>query len=292
MTSRRPAPGRHDVRWPTAWPRRKHPLLIVGFGFLLAVAVALPIAGVNALGDGDPRSVVFIAGTPLFLGVGLLGLSKYGGVRHRAQAVRSAAGRSGTAGLVFRYSSVQAWSQLCVIVGALALFVGFAVVDLAQLEPDPGGSSDIPSFLITVPFAVYFLLTLVSVIRGGLARGRLVLSPDGVYHRSWMFEVYAPWSAIWWVRPVDGGRGGPWVRLLTHPDAELRSRRTSRMWNQIEYKELPSVVVPAQQLPLDPAVLYHGLHFYAANPAMRAELGDRRGVERFREGNFPPAPVS
>jgi hypothetical protein len=41
--------------------------------------------------------------------------------------------------------------------------------------------------------------------------------------------------------------------------------------------------IPAVALGPDPALLYHALRFYHANPVARAELADGRGLVRLRE---------
>lgn len=65
----------------------------------------------------------------------------------------------------------------------------------------------------------------VEVLRGGIRRGALLLTPDGIRQRGWTIESYLPWVSVAGVHAVHHGFPEIWV--LGTPAAAWARRRTS-----------------------------------------------------------------
>lgn len=198
-----------------------------------------------------------------------------------ATRTRADAGRVPEAsGLGFRYG--EALTRM--FVGAQVVSVGFFLVLVALLWPR--GTHEVDAFALgfLVFGALVFLLPAIEILRGGLARGVVVLTPEQVIHRSWMFDSWCSWDDVLAVEPV-------W--LFADRDVRVRVRRESgapkgmrrRAWvlaQQPEARFAPDLLINTAYIPVHPDLLLGTVRFYAENPDRRSELGTQVAVDRVR----------
>ena len=140
-----------------------------------------------------------------------------------------------------------------------------------------------PCYWLTALVAMTWIVLVVIVPRRRIVRGRVVLSPAGVFHRSLGFEHFVPWYAVFAVAAEEAG--SPLVVAKAFPSEATRVRRTTRVAKQQEYQLIPYLVVRGRWLAVDPALLYHTLRYYHAHPEARSELATEAGLRRIRGGN-------
>jgi hypothetical protein len=156
--------------------------------------------------------------------------------------------------------------------------------------PSRTPSLDTPSLtggvglMLLLVWVGWLFWVLVEIVGRRVARGRLVVSPDGIYHRSHTFEHFVPWDAVITLHAVQSP-GGPLIMATALPSHATRTRRTAWIGKQDEFKQLPYLVVRGRFLAVDPAVAYHSLRYYHAHPESRAELLTPAGEQRIRSGN-------
>ncbi|WP_239010477.1 MULTISPECIES: hypothetical protein [Rhodococcus] len=122
------------------------------------------------------------------------------------------------------------------------------------------------------------------VLRGGIRRGALLLTPDGIRQRGWTIESYLPWVSVAGVHAVHHGFPEIWV--LGTPAAAWARRRTSRLFRLDRLPREPVIEVDSRKFDGDPVLLYRMLDFYARNPQARAELGSAAAAERVHRGDL------
>ncbi|MPY79349.1 MAG: hypothetical protein GEV04_12845 [Actinophytocola sp.] len=183
--------------------------------------------------------------------------------------------------MVIPYSRGLALSYLVMCVAAFALFLFVAVVAVIVVVGDPDAAMVI-TMAVSLGFAGYLGWTLVEMSRKRLLRGDVVLTKQGVWHRSWAFESYQPWDGTASVSPGD--MKGQLITLARVSNSQPHIVRRSRIWNQPEYKLAPHTAIRGLYLAVDPALALHALRFYHENPAARAELGTEAAVRRLQAG--------
>ncbi|AXY51477.1 hypothetical protein QM787_23380 [Rhodococcus ruber] len=118
----------------------------------------------------------------------------------------------------------------------------------------------------------------VEVLRGGIRRGALLLTPDGIRQRGWTIESYLPWVSVAGVHAVHHGFPEIWV--LGTPAAAWARRRTSRLFRLDRLPPEPVIEIDSRKFDCDPVLLFRVLEFYASNPQARTELGSAAATER------------
>lgn len=259
--------------WPPEWRSRrqaKYVLFVAVFGLFGCVCVA---AGVSTFlpGSADDRAYLLVSGAPLLFGLAAVGLFGRLRVRGRpATAVRS--GADGEPALVIPYSRGLAVSYVVVCAGTLLLFL---VVDaVAALV----GGTAIVAAVVCLGFVCYLGWTLIEMARHRLRLGAILLTPDGVWHRSWAFDSYLPWDQA--VSVSVGSLDGQLITLAAFDNVHPMFDRRSRVWRQAEYRLAPHTAIRGMYLAIDPALALHALRFYHENPAARVELGTTAAVLR------------
>jgi hypothetical protein len=261
--------------------------MVLNAGYLSILTLLACGLGSWALLSGQPEPAAFLLGGGIYLGLGtslcFLLLRTRRCVSPKAITLRVTG--SGEGGVLVAYSS---WLYRClaaIILLTFLVFTGLALSALAGWVIPPFVAP--PSALSTVIFiaaGMYFLWIVIDIASGRLARGRIVLGPQGIYHRSLTFEHFAPWDTVHTVAAEDVG--GPLIVAKAFPADHSRVRRTSRAGKQQEFQMLPYVAVRGRSLAVDPAVLYHALRYYHAHPEARAELATDAGLHRIRSGNL------
>jgi hypothetical protein len=256
------------------------------FGFLLLLAIGMPLVGVLALLSGDAEGLFVLAFSPL-LGMAVV-MGYLGRLRGRDRGTGSLRlrrlGELNQIGVELAYSGALALGYLVITVFGVVLFGSVSLLALWVLV-DGGFSLGALVWMTGAGAgALYMLRFCLHVLRGKLARGAVVLTPQGVFHRSWAFESYFRWDCAMFVDAAQ--LDGPLVELAVTGDQASWFRRTSGLWEQEELLYQPHLAVRVMWLAVDPALLYHALRFYQQNAALRAELGDERGLQRLRTGDL------
>lgn len=273
--------------WPPQWPkpqRVKYVLTVAFLGVFGCVGVA---AGVSIFRPGftDNRAYLLALAPPLLFGASAIVILTRLRLRGRSTtAVRiGSTDDTGERGLVIPYSHALAATYVLVCATTLALFVVIAVVTLLALAaPGPTDMSLVAQAAICLAFVAYLAWTLIEATRRRLTAGAVILTPSGVYHRSWAFDSYLPWDQA--VSVSAGQPGGQWITLAAYGNAHPRIQRRSLLWKQPEYKLAPHTAIQGMYLAIDPGLAFHSLRFYHTNPAARAELGTDAAVRRVRNG--------
>ncbi|MGH3972990.1 MAG: hypothetical protein ACRDS9_06665 [Pseudonocardiaceae bacterium] len=274
--------------WPDEWPAPRPKLwMVLNAGYLSILTLLACGLGSWALLSGQPGPAAFLLGGGVYLGLGTSLCFSLLRTRRRVspKAITLRVTGSGEDGVLVAYAS---WLYRClaaIMLLTFLVFTGSALSGLAGWVVPPFATP--PNALSTGIFitaGLYFLWIVIDIASGRLARGRVVLGPHGIYHRSVTFEHFAPWDTVHTVAAEDVG--GPLVVAKAFPSDHSRVRRTSRVGKQQEFQMLPYVAVRGRSLAVDPAVLYHALRYYHAHPEARAELTTEAGLHRIRGGNL------
>lgn len=276
-----------QLPWPPEWGRTqrlKYTLVAAFFCFFGCVGVA---AGVSIFlpGFNDDRAFILVIATPLFFGVAGLAVGTRLRVRsRRTTSVRSISmpDASGPA-LVIPYSLALAVIYWVIVVTTIFLFLIIALVAVVGLASS--GFRDAVLFvpaLVSMAFVVYLSWFIIEVLRRRVVRGALILSPRGIYHRSWSFDNFLPWDSA--ISVTADELDGPLIRVAARGDAEPEFQRRTRMWKQPELKLAPHMAIRGTYLSINPALALHALSYYLAQPGARRELGTEAGVDRVRNG--------
>ncbi|GAB3264601.1 hypothetical protein [Kineosporia babensis] len=146
--------------------------------------------------------------------------------------------------------------ELCVVSQGGRLF---AIEDLHPV---------IPGLVLTVFFLVFNWI-LVGTYRDG--RGKLVLTPSGVYHRSGVWEQFVPWELVTDVKAVKS-RPQPSIEVAYVPAVTVLSRNHGT-WLGVGVDPGWRIVIGTSPLRGQAVPAYRALRFYFENPHLRSELG-------------------
>jgi hypothetical protein len=257
---------------------------VLGDGFLGALALGFTGLGALASAAGDLGTAVFFFAGGAFLGVlAALSLSMW---RLRRRTSSGAVGLLPTGyghGGVALYFSTWRYRGItaALLMGSAFLGVYAAGGVLGWEMSPPVPRSNAITAAISGSGALLLLWLFVECVSGRIAKGRLALTPTGIHHRSHTFEHFVPWSAVLEVSAMELG-AGPLIVVRTLPSDGARIRRTHWMGKPDEFGLLPSLVVRARSLAVDPAVAYHALRYYHVHPESRGELLTSVGERRIR----------
>jgi hypothetical protein len=237
-------------------------------------------------GFHDDRAYLLVLFAPLLFGVAAIVVLTRLRVRGRpTTAVHSAHVEAAhEQGLVIPYSRALGAVYLLVCCTTLTSFVVIAAITLVAVAVTRAGELGLViQAVICVGFSAYLLWTLTEIVRKRLTRGVVMLTPHGVYHRSWAFDSFLSWEQA--VSVSAGQLDGQLITLAAYDNARPPVRRRSRIWKQPEYKLAPHTAIRGMYLSVDPGLAFHTLNFYHANPRARAELGTEAAAQRVRSGN-------
>lgn len=181
----------------------------------------------------------------------------------RAPGVRGWDDR-GQAGLAFRYWGwPYYWLSAVLVIGVLGL-AGYMIDAVRSFEPVAGVN--------TVLFAVFggYLLWFLLVLRR-TCPGTLVLTIDGIYHRSVGFEHFVPWHSVTAIVADEGRTQRITVRTLSSAGARTRNHLG---WASRGAEGLPFMTIRAHWLGPNAVPAYLALCRYFYHPQLRAELLD------------------
>ncbi len=271
--------------WPTEWAPPRPRKFIWLMLYLVMVTIAMIPAGWIAYTAGETWAVfILVLGSPAFVFVLVLGyLVRLRGRERRPSSIDSRQVPDvGHQGLVVPYSLtlyVGYWLTM------FHVFVGFGLLAvLFALGAGLGSFGEIYTTIGVLTLgltSLYCLAFCAQFLVGKITRGMVALTPQGVYHQSWVFRSFAPWEGILSVRALEVD--GPLIELDVAANSGYWFHRTSRLWKQEELAAVPNLAIRGRWLSVDPALLYHALRYYHQHPEARGELDGHDGVQRLRE---------
>ncbi|WP_130510348.1 hypothetical protein [Krasilnikovia cinnamomea] len=245
-----------------------------GTAVMAVVTVGLVLGAGQAVASGDLLTAGLLAAGALVLGHAAgFGLSVSRHPRRGGPVPYLGVTEQGVPGLAFRYAGAPCyWFLGMLTVGAVAA-LGIAVV----LAVGGGMAGWIVGGLLAAG-AVFVGWFIVVALR--LMPGRLVLTPDGVYHRALTFEYYVPWFAVYEVVAADTDH--PMIVVKAHPSDGTRLHRPAgRLGGAVEAEYLPFLVVRAYWLRGNTVRAYQALDHYFRNPDRRSELSSAQPLGVF-----------
>ena len=269
--------------WPPGWPARPRAVLMLSFVFLITVAIGMSCITVFQPYPEDRSLTIVISVLAVLLVVILIGTGPLLRVRRRwwPRLVTACTAGSGENGVCIPNST---WLYRWLITVVTVIGVSSGVLMWVVLR-DGGPAREIWNltlFLISVVALLYCGWFLIDVARGQIARGQVVLSPRGIYHRSVVQDEFVPWTAVLSVNAEY--EQGPVIVLHVISGAPKR-----RMTTRLAFRRGPSprpITIRGNTLAVDSALLFHALAYYHSRPEARAELTTDLGVQRIRTGDL------
>ena len=252
----------------------------------LAVALTLALAGLGAvsLAYGEATWAVLCAVAAVVVGhvawwdLWLLGT-------RRSRPVELGSTPTGEAGLVLPY---WRWSSYLLVSVTSVVLSGFTVLTAAAVTAGYLGTGSTWPQLLAASLSTVVTLGaawwLVALLRGRVARGRVVLTRQGVYHRGWTSEAFMPWNAIVAVEALDFGQG-PVVVAFGSPAGAGWARRTGPSRASVTAHGVSALEIPARWSAVDPALAYYAVRYYHCHPEARGELVSAQAVRRLHDGD-------
>ncbi len=250
---------------PDGWPvSRRSPLLVLAAGFFLLLTAAAAAGAAWASTSGDAAGVVLLVAAALFT-AHLAGLA-ISLLRRPPQA--SAPGPPDGHGLTFPYATGPYYWLVAVLVLTVLLLAGIALVAVSA------GAGGWPVAAVCALLAVFGIWFLVVLLR--LAPGRIVLTAEGIFHRSLTFEHFVPWFAVYDV--VAQSAETPLLVVKAYPSDGTRLRRHTGRLGAYESQFLPFIVARAYWLGGNAVPAYQALAYYFQHAERRAALGGEAGA--------------
>jgi hypothetical protein len=255
----------NDNRLPQGWPRSRPTAKIISSTGLMALFTVGALAGAGiaaASGQAGPAVLLVLAAMyfGLFVGLGI-SLSRRPAQVQPPRVV----GRTdlGDPGLLIPYAhGPYYWAISVTLVSALGL-AGIAVIFALA-----GSAGALVVAVISAIFAV--VLGWIGIVFIRLAPGRLVLTPDGIYHRSLTFEHYVPWFAVYAVSAETGAT--PMLAIKAHPSDGTRLHRYTGRLGAFEATFIPFIVARTYWLGGHATYAYRTADHYFRHPDLRSEL--------------------
>jgi hypothetical protein len=264
---------------------------LVSVVFFAAVALGGVAVGVSLLlpGPVDPRALIIPAIIPLACGLALAAGAQRLGVRSRStRGVRSV----DTEDVDHRALSVPSMRSLWIalwlviwgslLIAALLLVVSWTVAFTSSPFNVTALLYGVAMVLAGLPLAALAI----DGLRGKAVRGELLVSAQGIRYRSLAYDASMEWAALQSVSIV----GGDSLRIVLVGYANMAPSVQGRSWLMRPSKAVlaqaaeATIAVRGVSLSVDPALAFHTLRYYHANPDARAELGNDAAVRRVRAG--------
>lgn len=252
-------------------------------------------AGMAGVAVGASTQGEYVEAGAFTGGAALLGIVALGPVAVRmrqrlpTRSVSTCTTGSG-AGVRIRYSA-WAFAWLFALLATLGVAsAGILAVMALDGEPirNPRDQYVLVVSVVAVPCSAWLLG---AMIGGGMVRGQVVLTRNGIYHRYLFLDEFVPWDAV---RSVGAERrSGPAIVLDCPPG--VRRRLTGPLRLVLRRSLDPfEIEVQARALACNPAVVLYALRYYLHRPNDRSELATGAAVERIRDGAlaYPPQVVS
>jgi len=279
--------GEGQLPWPSQWgrPQRlKYMFVAVFFAFFGCVGVAA-VLSIFLPGFNDDRAFILALAPPFCFGMAGIAIVTRLCVRSRPTTAVHSTSMSAVGGpaLVIPYS--LALSVIYWVIGATMIVLFLIIAVGAVLGLVATGFRDgvlLVAALVSVGFVVYLSWFVIEVLRRRVVRGALILSPRGIYHRSWSFDNFLPWDSA--ISVTAGELDGQLITVAAYENAAPQFHRRTRMWKQSELKLAPHMAIRGVCLSINPALAFHTLRYYLDQPGARQELATEVGVNRVRSG--------
>ena len=278
----------HGLRRPEGWTREWGGgwvkfVVMAGFGGLcLLVGGLMTLGSFSSDRNAPPQGPAVLAlafGTAIVATVPMFWPRRTGRPELREHLPLLGAG----AAVAFPYSRARTRAALVGVVAFAAVGAAMAVYgDSTALRVLGGGC--------VVLFAFFAWVRL----RRRARKWAIVASPHGVGLVEGPGEVFVPWSAVrdivadettTYYRGIPNHE--PHIAVLTEPDTvqhqdtvDQRLAEVSRHWSRAD------VTWSVRALAVDPVLVIGALRHYLHNPDQRAELGDRRALDRVARGDL------
>jgi len=244
-------------------------------------------AGVNAFHNQfELRAALLPLSIPLF--VSLAGLTYVGRVRRRRWSTAplrvSTPAESSVPGLVIPYSrSYSTWVvALIVSLTGASLPLGIYAANRFSTGARAGGIA----YGVLAVGLLANIGFIVEILRKRIVRGAVLLTPEGIVHRSWSSEASCAWGAVRRIQPVAVPATSIRVTNTVIPgDTSHRFVQRTPMLRPLEAKHRPDLILYTPFLSIDPVLVLETMRFYAANPLLRHELGTQTAIDRVRRGD-------
>jgi hypothetical protein len=253
---------------------------------LVLVTVGMVSVAVGASTQGEYVEAAAFAGTAALVGTAVLGPIA-ARMRQRLPTRSVSTYTTGSeAGVRVRYSALNfAWAFALLTTLAVSA-TGILAVMALDGEPirNPRDQYVLLIAIIVVPCSGWLLG---AMIRGSIARGRIVLTRSGVHHRYLFLDEFVPWDAVMSVRAER--RSGPVIVLDCPPGVKRRLTGPLRLIVR-RFLNPFEIEIPARALACNPAAVLYALRYYHHRPDDRSELATGAAVERLRNGElaYPP----
>lgn len=194
-------------------------------------------------------------------------------------------------GLRFPYSRLSWHVTVGMLLGSVP-FLG-VIVWVVATDADPSRRQQV----IAVLAPILIILTVVharDLATGRIRRGEVVLAAEGVTHRTWGARFHLGWTDVAYAvaEGPSSTRQVPGIRLGVRPGQSASYERCAVVFGSPAHRDLPDLVVRADLVEGDAALLAHAVVFYALHPQHRAELGDGRALGRVLDGRAVVPQVS
>ncbi|WP_199433560.1 hypothetical protein [Qaidamihabitans albus] len=277
------------LSWPDAWRSGSRPAWLAVVALFALLAVAVLGIGVFDLGTDTARATFLMAGSPIVaLAAVLIHVRRSRGRPRGESLIRSAyLPELGEHAVLVPYARWIFVLYLAAMAYSALLFGFLLLGGIARAVADGFGGESAVLLVLLGGLTGYTIWFLAEAARGRIRPGYVALSPSGVYHRSWALTGFFPWSGNIGARAVHVQQ--PMIEFAMAANASGEIVSTSPAWRQSERKLAPHLVIRANWLAVDPALLLAALRFYRENPAALPELGGEAGAVRLREHRLPPS---
>jgi hypothetical protein len=140
--------------------------------------------------------------------------------------------------------------------------------------------------VVILPAALPLAALAIDGLRGKALRGDLLISAQGIRYRHLAYDAWMEWAALEKVSVV----GGDSLRIVLMGYANMAPSVQGRSWLMRPSKAVlaqaaeATIAIRRVSLSVDPALAFHTLRYYHANPDARAELDTDAAVRRVRAG--------
>jgi hypothetical protein len=250
---------------PAGWPApRRTTRSVLSAAFLILFTLVITPVAVAAAVTGDIAQVV-VFGLGAVLGVHLTGLVMSGLRTPRPTSDVRVIGQTdqGGKGLAFPYARGPYYWLSATLTTAALLAADFTFIMAAD-----GSVIGWVAAAIGGAFAVFLGWFLVVVLR--LAPGTIVLTPNGIYHRSLVLEHFVSWDAVVDVQARQSAN--PWITVKAIPASATRERRHTGRLGAFEGQAPPFMVARTYWLGANALPAYRALKHYHEHPDERSNL--------------------
>jgi hypothetical protein len=276
-------PSSSRLSRPAEWPGSGGEKPIAGLLFVGVLGIACVPVGLGFVAIGKPGGLKYaLLLAALFLLVAVYGYITRVRPTHRDANV--ALGRYDDLPAIELKYSGAAFAILVGIVTCLAVTCSFASAEFF-LAGDEIPASPVAATLCGAA-ALFFVSFLVFVATGQLQRGRVVLSPRGIYQRGRAFSSFLAWEAIAGVKASYDGLT-PYVLVVAYTNTPWEKRQYGKPWRLDKLPPVPMIAIDCTALAIDRNLVYHFVKYYVDNPHAREELGAEASLQRARTADLP-----